>query len=314
MGATSWHLLLAVLAALLASATARRSVGSGSGLNSWSTNQDEGLFATAVRGARDAQRQNSLAGQEWVADPLDADRVRAAAAAGEIGRDVASAVCSVLAGRDPLRIRLRTRPVARAGRSSDPRSGGAGGGADDGMLRAAAVVASRSPRRGGRLGLSLPFGLTPSARRVKAQWSTTGPMVLDREAFASNPYLTLGYDSAAMSAFSRMEVEVTLPAKGGKRPVVVYTFPISEGNLDSGGSYVAAAPGTVKVYPDGRTRSSSSGDAFKAPGAAQQPEEDGGGIELGTASLHAAAGAGLVDPTWARGKKNWWKGRKVGVM
>merc|ERR1719199_1985158 len=134
--------ILLVSALLPAMVVARKSLGGGSGLSTWSSTADEGLFAKAGRGAADGQKRAALSRLEWVVDPLDGDAVRSRLAEAGIGeKDCANAVCKYLAGRDPLRLKLRTRPVA--------------------------LVSSRSPKAG-RDGVGLrfvPFGLSPTARR-----------------------------------------------------------------------------------------------------------------------------------------------------
>ena len=126
-------------ALLPAAVVARKSLGGGSGLSTWSSTTDEGLFAKAGRGAADGQRRAALSRLEWVVDPLDADAVRSSLVAADVGsnRDCADAVCKYLAGRDPLRLKLRTRPVTKGGTTEPGDS-----------LRAVALVSSRSPKAG----------------------------------------------------------------------------------------------------------------------------------------------------------------------
>ena len=292
-----------VLASLLSTATARKSLGGGSGLSTWSSTQDEGLFAKAGRGAADAQRRSVLSRLEWVVDPLDADAVRSRAA--DLGgRDCADAVCKYLAGRDPLRLKLRTRPVQKGGSMEQGDS-----------LRAVALVSSRSPKAGrSKVGLGLPL-ISPTAKRIRATWTTTGPRVLS-PADQDGACLTLDYDSACLTAHSRLEVEVTLPRmrRTGKNPVVVYNFPISQGNMEGANNYITASAGSVRIFPTGRTnRRQQEKDGFQA-GKIQSETEEEGGVEVGRASAHVSAGQGLVDPGWAKGRAVWRQGRKVGNL
>ena len=295
-----------VLASLLIStATARKSLGGGSGLSTWSSSKDEGLFAKAGRGAADAQRRSVLSRLEWVVDPLDADAVRSRAAdLGEGGRDCADVVCRYLAGRDPLRLKLRTRPVQKGGSMEQGDS-----------LRAVALVSSRSPKAGrARVGLGLPL-VSPTARRIRATWTTTGPRVLS-PADQDGACLALDYDSACLTAHSRLEVEVTLPKvrRTGKNPVVVYNFPISQGNMEGANNYITASAGSVRIFPTGRTnRRQQEKDGFQA-GKIQSETEEEGGVEVGRASAHVSAGQGLVDPGWAKGRAVWRQGRRVGNL
>mmetsp|Transcript_21793 Transcript_21793/g.44914 ORF Transcript_21793/g.44914 Transcript_21793/m.44914 type:complete len:317 (-) Transcript_21793:1291-2241(-) len=290
-------------------ASARRAVGGGSGLSSWSTNADDGLFGGAGRGARDAQRRDVLSRQEWAVDPLDSDVVRSHSS--ELGKECTDMVCKYLAGRDPLRIKLRTRPVKK------------GGGAEPGeALRAVAIVSSRSPKSGATIGAGFRLPLiSPSVKRVKASWATTSPRMLNANESGgtgnaggskASPFLKWDYETACLTAHDRVEVEITLPRlrKSGKNPTVLYTFPISEGNLGDGSTYIPASGGTVKVFPNGRVKKEV--DPFSKDAMKEVEEE--GAIDVGKAYVHAAAGQGLVDPSWARGRAVWRQGRKVGVL
>lgn len=292
-----------VLASLISTATARKSLGGGSGLSTWSSTQDEGLFSKAGRGAADAQRRSVLSRLEWVVDPLDADAVRSHAA--DLGgKDCADVVCKYLAGRDPLRLKLRTRPVQKGGSMEQGDS-----------LRAVALVSSRSPKAGrAKVGLGLPL-ISPTAKRVRATWTTTGPRVLS-PADQDGACLALDYDSACLTAHSRLEVEVTLPKvrRTGKNPVVVYNFPISQGNMEGANNYITASAGSVRIFPTGRTnRRQQEKDGFQA-GKIQSETEEEGGVDVGRASAHVGAGQGLVDPGWAKGRAVWRQGRKVGNL
>ena len=298
-------LLLLATFQTLAAVSARKSLGGGSGLQSWSSTQDEGLFTGAGRGARDQQRRDVLSQLEWVVDPLDAEAVKARSS--ELGKECTGAVCKYLAGKDPLRLKLRTRPAKK----------GAGGGD---MLRAAAIVSSRSPKSGGGV-LSLPPLpiISPSIKRVRAAWSTSGPRMLSVNEQNSQTFLKMDYDAASQTAHSRMEVEITLPRgrKTGKNPTVLYTFPVSEGNLGDGSTYISASSGTVTVFPNGRVKKASDSMNFSGGMVARSMEgetEDEGGVDIGKSAAHAAGGQGLVDPSWARGRAVWRRGRRVGVM
>ena len=303
--------ILLASALLPAAVVARKSLGGGSGLSTWSSTADEGLFAQAGRGAADGQKRAALSRLEWVVDPLDGDAVRSRLAAADVGkRDCADAVCKYLAGRDPLRLKLRTRPVAKGGTTEPGDS-----------LRAIALVSSRSPKAG-RDGVGLrfvPFGLSPTARRIRATWTTTGPRVLS-PTDQDGSCLSLDYDAAALTAHSRMEVEVTLPRsrRMGQSPVVVYTFPISDGNMAGAGTYIPASAGSVRVYPAGRRRrpQQQEKDGFQVGKIQTEVAEDkeDGGVDVGRVSAHVSAGQGLVDPSWARGRAVWRQGRRVGHL
>ena len=114
--------------------------------------------------------------------------------------------------------------------------------------------------------------------------------------------LTKSYDENS-SRFhpSHLVLEVFLPktrsCKGGN-PLVTYSIPMGAGTT-SPKARVSQSNGVVTVFPNGRKKKG--GESSEA-------------IEVGSTSWHLNKGAGLIDPTWARGRKYFWKGRNVGQI
>jgi hypothetical protein len=120
--------------------------------------------------------------------------------------------------------------------------------------------------------------------------------------------LTRSYeDNTAKIYPSHFVLEVFLPktraCKGGN-PLVTYSIPFGVGTT-SPKTKVPQANGIVTVYPNGRKKAGST--SLDEVAVSQ-------GIEVGQTSLHLNAGSGLVDPTWARGRRYFWKGREVGTL
>jgi len=137
--------------------------------------------------------------------------------------------------------------------------------------------------------------------------------------------MSMRYEEACMSNFNGLEIEVTLPrAKKGKRggglPTLLYRFPVSEGAVNPQ-SFVTASRGVVKLFPEGRKKKGGASSAAVARGVGGPPgiveeTEDDGGIEVGRVHMHVSVpGASpLVDPTGAKGRKYFGKGRLGGKM
>ena len=104
-----------------------------------------------------------------------------------------------------------------------------------------------------------------------------------------------------------VELEVLLPkSRGGPPPSLVYRVPITAGSVNPFGM-VSKSRATVTLYPKGRSLAASSG-----PGARSAQKDLA--ISVGLSNVHVPLGPGLVDPSWVRGKKLFWKGRAVGLI
>lgn len=116
-----------------------------------------------------------------------------------------------------------------------------------------------------------------------------------------------------------VELEVLLPrtksmlksnliSKAGAPPSVVYRVPIQSGSINPLGM-VSKSRATVTLYPKGRTLAAASASG---PNAANVQRDEA--IPLGLTNVHLPLGPGLVDPSWAKGRKLFWKGRSVGLI
>ena len=121
-----------------------------------------------------------------------------------------------------------------------------------------------------------------------------------------------------------VELEVLLPKTkkatnnrgGGPPPSIVYRVPIQTGHVNPMGM-VSKSRATVTLYPYGRTLATSSPSSNAAVTASSSREGGRKGdlaIPLGLTNIHLPLGPGLVDPSWAKGRKLFWKGRSVGLI
>lgn len=122
-----------------------------------------------------------------------------------------------------------------------------------------------------------------------------------------------------------VELEVLLPKTkrmmnssggGGPPPSLVYRVPIQTGHVNPMGM-VSKSRATVTLYPYGRTLATAAAASTPTPSSSSTSREGGGGdlaIPLGMTNVHLPLGPGLVDPSWAKGRKLFWKGRSVGLI
>lgn len=112
-----------------------------------------------------------------------------------------------------------------------------------------------------------------------------------------------------------VELEVLLPRNskkggilGGPPASLVYRVPIQKGQVNPFGM-VSKSRATVTLYPKGRTLAAANASGRDASSAPRDLA-----IPLGLTNVHLPLGPGLVDPSWARGRKVFWKGRSVGLV
>jgi len=110
-----------------------------------------------------------------------------------------------------------------------------------------------------------------------------------------------------------VELEVLLPRtksmiRGAPPPSVVYRVPIQGGSVNPLGM-VSKSRATVTLYPKGRTLAAANASG---PGAVNVKRDVA--IPLGLSNVHVPLGPGLVDPSWSKGRKLFWKGRSVGLV
>lgn len=144
-------------------------------------------------------------------------------------------------------------------------------------------------KKKGKYGLRA-VGQTDNGKKLRAFWRQG---IVDR--LKASDFLEVSYDDAVRSRLFAVEFEVQLPPlkRGSKTlPSVVYQIPLEPGSLNAK-SMVPRSSGSVRVYPEGRS----------APP-----------IVAGTCNAGVTMKPGLVDPSWAKGRTVFRKGRSTGLM
>ena len=219
-------------------------------------------------------------GSGWQVPPLDSEEL--IQKLGKENRNVAQYILNTL-GNAPLSVQLRKKAVGVKTSSF----------ATQEKFRALVTTGSNVKKMGNELRSVWFIG----SERALAQSSVVQQQEKD--------LLTKSYEDNSSKLYpSHLVLEVFLPktraCKGGN-PLITYSVPFGVGTT-SAKSKVAQANGVVTVYPNGRKRTGSGDDASD------------GGIEIGKTSFHLNTGAGLVDPSWVKGKKYFWKGREAGTL
>lgn len=144
-------------------------------------------------------------------------------------------------------------------------------------------------KKKGKYGLRA-VGQTSTGQKLRAFWRQG---VTDR--IKSSDFLHVSYDDAVRSRLFTVEFEVVLPPmRGGKKlPSVVYQLPLEPGSMNPK-SMVMRGAGKVRVYPQGR-------------GEGAPCVED-----AGICNASVSMKPGLVDPSWAKGRAIFRKGRSLG--
>ena len=144
-------------------------------------------------------------------------------------------------------------------------------------------------KKKGKYGLRA-VGQLDNGKKLRAFWRQG---VVER--LKASDFLEVSYDEAVRSRLFAVEFEVQLPPlkRGDKNlPSVVYQIPLEPGSLNAK-SMVPRSSGSVRVYAEGRS----------APA-----------INAGTCNAGVTMKPGLVDPSWAKGRPVFRKGRSVGLM
>lgn len=139
-------------------------------------------------------------------------------------------------------------------------------------------------------------GRLASGKRLRGFWRQ-----LDGREQAGADFLTMPYDEAVRQRLSTVEFEIQLPptSKKGKKvlPSVIYSVAVEPGAMNPK-AVVPRGSGSVRILPGGHG--------------------DGGEAETldlpGKAYVSIPMGAGLVDPSWARGRMVFRKGRPTGPV
>ena len=104
---------------------------------------------------------------------------------------------------------------------------------------------------------------------------------------------------------------------GRPPPSVVYRVPIQSGHVNPMGM-TSKCRALVTLYPRGRTVSSASSSSATGSSSSSSSSSNNSNddvvINLGLTNIHLPLGPGLVDPSWSKGRKVFWKGRSVGLV
>lgn len=207
--------------------------------------------------------------------------------------------------RTPLHVTFRPKELGASGKRK-------------GWMRATAHLGDPDAPRA----KAVPLRAVWTLSNVDAEGATAGGPGAGRDS------LTDSYEDCLLRLHKKfVELEVLLPRGKGRRagtprpglapPSLVYRVPIQPGHVNPMGM-VAQGRATVTLYPRGRTLAAAGagGRAGRrgSRGAAAPREATDTAIRLGMVDFHLPRGPGLVDPGWAKGRKVFWKGRKLGVV
>jgi len=154
------------------------------------------------------------------------------------------------------------------------------------------VLMKLSPRKGKR-GLRA-MGQSSGGKRLRGFWRQAGGTTLK-----TGDFLTVGYDDAVRTRLSMLEFEIQLPPvnkKCKKLPSIIYSVAVEPGSMNAK-SIVPRGAGLVRILPKGNS---------------QQSNEES--IQLGKAHGSLPMKAGIVDPSWAKGRTVFRKGRSTGMV
>lgn len=154
------------------------------------------------------------------------------------------------------------------------------------------VVMKLSPRKGKR-GLRA-MGQSSSGKRLRGFWRQAGGIAL-----TSGDFLSASYDDAVRTRLSMLEFEVQLPPvnkKSKQLPSVIYSVAVEPGSMNAK-AIVPRGAGVVRLLPNGHS-----------------PQNKEHIIHLGKAHVSLPMKAGIVDPSWAKGRAVFRKGRSIGML
>jgi hypothetical protein len=149
-------------------------------------------------------------------------------------------------------------------------------------------------KRKGKFGLRA-VGKMESGKKLRAFWRQGGGAP-GAPKLKTSDFMTASYDDAVRSRLFMVDFEVQLPKMKNKvlPPSVVYSVAVEPGQMNSK-AMVPRGAGRIKVYPKGH-------ESGSAP------------VVAGKCNVGIAMKAGLVDPSWAKGRQIFRKGRPAGVI
>ena len=173
-------------------------------------------------------------------------------------------------------------------------------------------------KKRGKFGLRA-VGRTADGKKLRAFWRQSivppgGPQPPPpSKAGSSSPpqqrginFLKASYDDACRTRLFTVEFELQLPPVSKKErnilPSVIYQLSLEPGSMNPK-ALVPRSAGRVYIYPTGRKAMSGNMDSKNEK------------IEIGKAYISAAPmKPGIVDPSWAKGRPIFRKGRNSGLM
>ena len=139
-------------------------------------------------------------------------------------------------------------------------------------------------------------GLLPNGKKLRVLWRE-GPIG------PRSDLLTVSYEEALRSRLPPLELEVVLPPLPGRRrervlPSVTYRFPMGSGAINPK-TVIPRTAAQVHVWPEGR----------------RLGEENVACVEVGECHVSATPlRVGMIDPSWAKGRLVFRRGRKSGLV
>ena len=150
-------------------------------------------------------------------------------------------------------------------------------------------------RRGGTLGLRA-LGVTANGKKLRAFWRPAQSRP-GQKTPTSTDFLTISYDEAVRSRLSGVEIEVQLPRFQKHVPSLVYHVSMESGLMNPK-AVVTRGDGIVQMYPARDVKDAAKSDC----------------VDVGTGKIGLKMKAGIVDPSWARGRSILRKGRSAGYV
>lgn len=141
------------------------------------------------------------------------------------------------------------------------------------------------------------MGETPSGTRLRGFWRQVG-VGLSGVSKGSD-FLQLKYDDAVKQRLTMIEFEIQLPPiekKAKVLPSVIYSVAVEPGTLNLR-AIVPRGAGSVRILPEGHVE----GEAVPT-------------IDVGKGIVSLPMRSGIVDPSWAKGRIVFRKGRPAGYV
>lgn len=253
---------------------------------------------------------------KWSVDPIECLERRSSGSSSSSSNDDEDSIVKQVLSKEmrtlPLHITFRSKTLGANGKRPN-------------WMRASATLGDPSLKKS----KILPSSATP----VRAVWTCSNAdadssMTYDelndknrsiKREIGTN-VLEDSYEDCLKRLYGKyVELEVLLPRTksmtkfmdgrgGGPPPSVVYRVPIQGGHVNPFGM-VSKARATVTLYPEGRTLAAANASGLGASGVKRDVM-----IPLGMTNVHLPLGPGLVDPSWAKGRKLFWKGRSLGLV